>query len=97
MTSIHDMINPFIINPEGLDDAKLVNKTKPKYSVGEYVDLQTWTETKRNFMVVDIKITYHQRCNEWCYGYLLYKENESTGFTMQYIPEGYLRKRDAAV
>lgn len=94
MSNLRDLINPFISNIYNLSEAEMVSKTTSKYSVGEHVNLQTWTKTKYDFEVVDIKITYHQRYNEWCYGYLLYKENEDTGFTMQYIPEGYLRKRD---
>lgn len=73
--------------------AKMVEKTVPQFSVGEIVDINTWTGMKYGFTVQDIQVTYHMRLEEYVWGYQLYKEGERTGFSFIYIPEGYLRKR----
>lgn len=64
----------------------------PKYSVGEIVDLNTWVGMRYGFTIVDRKVIYHMRLSEYAWGYAVYKEGESTTFTFDYIPEGYLRK-----
>lgn len=74
--------------------AEMVEKTVPKFSVGELVDISTWVGMKYGFEVQDIQVTYHLRLNEYVWGYKLYKEGERTSFSFEYIPEGYLRKRE---
>lgn len=51
-------------------------------------------QQNNDFKVVDVKVTYHNRLNEYVWGYKLHKEGEETGFSFTYIPEGYLREKD---
>lgn len=89
------MINPLLFGVVNKFAIEEVLKEKPKYSIGEIVDLNTWGGMKYGFEVTDIKVTYHNRLEEYVYGYMLNHPNgDSTGLTMTYIPEGYLRKRE---
>lgn len=91
---IENIINPLLWGEINEKEVKRVGDVPPKYSIGEIVDLGTWTGTKYDFEVVDVKVTYHNRMGEWVWGYELYKEGEETGFSFTYIPEGYLRKKN---
>lgn len=90
MTNLTD---PFLFGIFNEKEVKKVGNTPPKFSVGEIVDINTWTGMVYDFKVVDVKVTYHYRCNEYVWGYRLYKEGQTTGFSFEYIPEGYLRKK----
>jgi len=61
---------------------------KPKYKIGEIVDINSWTGIKKNFKIIDIRIIYHNGMMTKVHGYLLDKPD--TGFNLVYIPEGYL-------
>ena len=74
-------------------EVERIKNTSPLYKVGEIVNLNTWVGEKYDFKVVDIQVIYHYRCNEYVWGYKLYKENERTTFSFEYIPEGYLIKK----
>lgn len=91
---LKDIVNPLLFGPINEKEVGKVANTIPKYSIGEIVDLETWGGGKYNFKIEDIKVTYHNRLNEWVWGYKLYKENEQTGFNFEYIPEKYLRKKE---
>lgn len=97
MSNVENIINPLLWGDISEEDIARVGKTPPKYSIGEIVDLETWGGSKHDFKVVDVKVTYHNRMGEYVWGYKLYKEGESTGFSFQYIPEGYLRKKGEEV
>lgn len=89
---IKNIINPLLWGEINEEEVKKVGKIPPKYSINETVNLNTWGGMKYGFKVVDVKVTYHNRTNEYVWGYRLYKEDEDTGFSFTYIPEGYLRK-----
>lgn len=89
-----NILNPLLWGEVNEEEVKKVGNIPPQYSIGEIVDLNTWGGMKYDFEVVDVKVTYHNRLNEYVWGYKLYKEGETTGFTFIYIPEGYLRKKN---
>lgn len=89
-----NIINPLLYGEINSVEVEKIGNTQPKYSVGEIVDLNTWTGKKYDFKVIDVKVTYHNRLSEYVWGYKLYKEGEETGFSFTYIPEGYLMKKD---
>jgi hypothetical protein len=62
--------------------------TNPKYSVGECVIVNSWTQSTE-CEVLEVAETYHPRMGEYTWGY---RVNKDTGFTFVFIPEGYLRK-----
>ena len=90
--SLKDLVNPLLWGNINYEDVARVGKTTPKYKLGEIVNLNTWGGMKYGFEVKDIKVTYHNRMEEYVWGYYLYKEGESTSFSFTYIPQGYLRK-----
>ena len=92
--NIEELINPLLYGPIDISEIKKVGGTLPKYTIGEIVDINTWVGEKYDFEVVDIKATYHPRMQEYTWGYKVYKEGESSGFSFEYIPEGYLLKKD---
>lgn len=77
-----------------MNTAKTVEKTVPKFSIGEIVDINTWAGIKYGFEIEDVHATYHMRFGEYVWGYKLHKDGERTGFSFEYVPEGYLRKRE---
>lgn len=93
MSNVDNIINPLLWGEISEADVARVGATTPKYTIGEIVDLETWIGGKHDFKVEDVKVTYHNRLSRYVWGYKLYKEGESTGFSFQYIPEGYLRKK----
>lgn len=76
-----------------METAEMVNKTVPRFAIGEIVDINTWVGMKYGFEVKDIQVTYHMRLEKYVWGYKLYKEGERTGLSFTYVPEGYLSKR----
>lgn len=79
------------------DNGCIIRSSRPKqkYSIGEIVDVNSWTGMEYGFEVVDIEWIYHYRLNQYCWGYRVYHpEGKRTGLTFTYIPEGYLRKHE---
>lgn len=71
------------------------NRPKQKYSVGEIVDVNSWTGMKYGFVVEDIDWIFHDRLCQYCWGYKVrHPEGKRTGLTFAYIPEGYLREHE---
>lgn len=62
-----------------------------KYKVDERVTVQGWTRQSIG-KVIDIKWIYHNRLQEYCWGYACEYEGDGPGLTLAYVPEGYLRK-----
>jgi len=60
-----------------------------KYKIGESVMVNTWVGVEGPFEILEIEQTYHHRLGEYCWGYFL---DGKTSLTMEFIPEGYLRK-----
>jgi len=64
-------------------------KPKPKYDVGERVEVHSWTKvTIATVKVIDW--IYDDRMDEHCWGYKVDRDNCGLSFIL--IPEGYLRK-----
>lgn len=63
-------------------------KPEQKYKIGETVEVQSWTDS-HILKIVDVQWVYHLRADEHVWGY---KMDGYTGLTMDYVPEGYLRK-----
>lgn len=60
-----------------------------KYKVGQKVKVTHWGGTTEPLEILDIQRVYHRRLEEYCWGY---KINGDTHLSMEYVPEGYLRK-----
>lgn len=63
----------------------------PKYSLEERVRVQGWVSTDFG-KVKEIKTVYHNRLDQYVWGYRIEYEGEGAGFAFVFIPEGYLRK-----
>lgn len=92
--NILDFVNPFLSGSINEMAVRKVLEKEAKYQVGEIVDIANWVDLKKDFEVVDIKVTYHPRLDVWCYGYKVFKKDDETGLNFEYIPEGYLRKKE---
>ena len=69
-------------------------KPKPKYKIGDIVDCGTYTGFKENYRIIDVQWVWHMKNCEYTWGYKLNEdENGSTGLTLIYIPESYLRTK----
>jgi len=64
---------------------------KPKYEIGEKVEIQGWAG-KVLGIILDIAETYHKRFYEYTWGYKIKFIAKDAGFNFIYIPEGYLRR-----
>lgn len=91
--ALEGWINTLLKFDTNNEKVKKVFDRNPLYNVGEKVDLVVYGERKENIEIQDIKVTYHPKLQIYCYGYKLKTINEEeTGLTFTYIPEGYLRK-----
>ena len=62
----------------------------PKYKIGQRVKVFSWGGFDFG-KIVDIKWIYHNRFEEWTWGYKVKYENRGSGLTLRYAPEWYLR------
>ena len=65
--------------------------TKPKYEIGEEVEIQGWGG-KALGIILDIEEIYHRRLYEYTWGYRIKYIGKDAGLTFVYVPEGYLRR-----
>lgn len=70
-----------------------MNRPEPKYSIGEKVEVQGWVGSDMG-TIVGIDWIYHNRFNEYRWGYKIDFDGEGVGMTFIFIPEGYLCKLD---
>ncbi|OGF28126.1 hypothetical protein A2303_00165 [Candidatus Falkowbacteria bacterium RIFOXYB2_FULL_47_14] len=62
----------------------------PKYSAREKVSCTGFGGTSDSGIIVGIQWIYHNRLEEWTWGYKIDWENQGPGYTAEFIPEGYL-------
>ncbi len=63
----------------------------PVYRVGERVKVLGWVG-KDYGIIKELKVIYHNRLGDLTWGYRVGYEKDGPGLTMDYVPEGYLRK-----
>jgi len=69
-----------------------MDKREPKYSINEKVEIHGWCSSATG-VVKAIKWIYHNRLEEYTWGYSIdYDDGKDAGFSLVYIPEGYLNK-----
>ena len=94
---LEGLVNPEVWGNVRFKDILNMRYRMPEYTVGEVVNMNTWIGFKYGFKIIDIMAIFHERLAELTYGYKVYKENEKTGFSFDYVPEGYLRKLNEEV
>lgn len=67
-------------------------ETPQKYCKHEHVIVNGWAGSSSG-VVLDIQWVYHHRLSEYTWGYCIdWDEGKQNPFSMDYVPQGYLRK-----
>ncbi len=71
----------------------LPNKTS-SFSVMEKISSTGFGGTSDTGVIIGIKWIHHNRLSEWTWGYKIDWKNQGSGFSGEYIPEGYLKSKE---
>lgn len=78
----------FLVSENSKDTS---TKPKPKYALNERVKCLGWGGSDFG-TIVGIRWIYHLRLFEYTWGYKIKWEKNGPGLSLEYVPEGYLRK-----
>lgn len=91
--AIGQSIVNMLANEKPAEEVPVSGRPIKKYAMGERVKVCGWVGS--DFGTIDgIDWIYHSRSNEYVWGYHILYEGEGAGLSLNFVPEGYLRKEN---